>query len=78
VLCSFIVYSLYPSSFMSVTITHAVISTALIRSIIALHDLISNKIKYMNIEGDGVQAKPAIEDKKEDEVKKEKTTSAKS
>jgi len=63
---------------MSVTITHAVISTALIRSIIALHDLISNKIKYMNIEGDGVQAKPAIEDKKEDEVKKEKTTSAKS
>lgn len=51
---------------------------ALIRSIIALHDLISNKIKYMNIEGDGVQAKPAIEDEKEDEVKKEKTTSAKS
>ena len=32
----------------------------------------------MNIEGDGVQAKPATEEKKEDEAKKEKTTSAKS
>ena len=69
---------MYPSSFLSVTITHTVISIALIRSIIALHDLISNKIKYMNIEGDGVQAKPATEEKKEDEAKKEKTTSAKS